>query len=245
MLKILSPYFFKDYPLFKSQKVEKISCLKTQGHCNVNYVIQTNKEKYLLRQFKYQRDRKSEFQIQNLAHKKRVGAKALILDETKQLMICEFIEGKHQQKLKQKNLKKLAMLLRKLHKIKIRQQPNDFRNAFKYKDKKVQEAFKIIKTFKPEYVLGHNDLHPKNILFGKKIQFIDWEYAGKTDRYFDLASIIIEYKLNKSDEKTFLYNYFLRHERVNFKKLEAFKVVYQILWTLWFEKLERGEIDEV
>ena len=104
---------------------------------------------------------------------------------------------------------------------------------------------RCIKRFTPEYVLGHNDLHSKNILFGKTIQFIDWEYAGKTDRYFDLAAIIIEFKLNTADEKTFLYNYFLRDAQVNFKKLEAFKVIYKILWRVWFEKLERGEIDEV
>ena len=254
MLQSLVSYFFKNskhaikfkhYPLLKAQKVQKFSRLKTQGHCNVNYLIQTDSSKYLLRKFKHKSDRKAEFYIQNLAHKKGIGAKALLLDETQQLMICGFIEGKHRQRLDQQSLKKLARLLRKLHKIKIQQQPNSFRNSFKYKDKKVQEAFKVIKTFKPEYVLGHNDLHPKNILFGRTIQFIDWEYAGKTDRYFDLAAIIIEFKLNTADEKTFLYNYFLKHQRLNHKKLEAFKVVYRTLWTVWFGKLERGEMVEV
>ena len=81
------------YALFQTQKVQKIEQLKTQGHCNVNYLIQTDGSQYLLRKFKHKSDRKIEFKIQNLAHNKRVGAKALLLDETKELMICGFIEN--------------------------------------------------------------------------------------------------------------------------------------------------------
>ncbi|HHD82441.1 MAG TPA: choline kinase, partial [Campylobacterales bacterium] len=109
--------------------------------------------------------------------------------------------------------------------------------------KKAYEAFKVIERYPPEYVLAHNDLHPKNILFGKKIEFIDWEYAGVTDRYFDLAAIVVEFKFNKKDEKRFLQTYFGRQKKVNYKKLEAYKTVYTTLWTVWFYKLERGQIN--
>jgi len=233
------------YSMLEDEEVKEFSLLKQQGHCNINYLLQTDKKKYLVRKFKHKSNRKAEFHIQNLAHKKGIAAKALLLDEPNQLMFCNYIEGKHLFKLDQQNLKKLAFLLARLHRLKIQQQPNNFRGSFKYKDKKAQEAFKVIDTFKPEYVLGHNDLHPKNILFGKKIQFIDWEYAGKTDRYFDLAAIIIEFKLNKKDEKTFLRSYFSKHETLNHKKLKAFKTVYKTLWTVWFSKLERGQIETV
>jgi len=239
------PINLKPYALLENEEVEAFSLLKQQGHCNINYLLQTNKKKYLVRKFKHKSDRKKEFHIQNLAHKKGVAAKALLLDEKNHLMICNYINGKHLQKLDQQTLKKLAQLLQKLHGIKFQQQANNFKSSFKYKDKKVQEAFNVIDTFKPEYVLGHNDLHPKNILFGKKIQFIDWEYAGKTDRYFDLASIIIEFKLNKKDEQTFLRSYFSKNETINSKKLEAFKTIYKTLWTVWFGKLERGQIATV
>jgi thiamine kinase-like enzyme len=121
----------------------------------------------------------------------------------------------------------------------------NFKSSFKYKDKKVYEAFKRLQHFKPDYVLGHNDLHPKNILFGKKIQFIDWEYAGVSDCYFDLAAIIVEFKLNDKDEKSFLRSYFSTRQTPNYKKLEAFKVIYKTLWTVWLYKLERGKIATV
>ena len=236
------PIKISHYKLLENKTIKEFSKLKEQGHCNINYLIKTEDKKYLLRKFKHDNNRKKEFYLQNIAHKKNLAAKARLLDEKNHLMICDFVEGVHQDKLEQHTLKKLALSLQKLHRINVPFAAYNFKNNFKLKDKKALEAFKIIKTFKPEYVLGHNDLHSKNILFAKKIQFIDWEYAGKTDRYFDLAAIIIEFKLKKKDEKTFLRSYFFRREKVNYKKLEAFKIIYKTLWTVWFGKLERGQI---
>lgn len=52
-------------------------------------------------------------------------------------------------------------------------------------------------------------MNPKNIIFNKnKFKIIDWEYAGINDRFFDLASICIEFQLNKSEEKIVLSSYF-------------------------------------
>ncbi|CAA6817628.1 MAG: Unknown protein [uncultured Sulfurovum sp.] len=233
----------KPYAILKNQKIKSFSLLKQQGHCNLNHFLQTETENYLVRKFKYKSDRKAEFYIQNLAHKQGIAAKALVLDEAQELMICHFVEGEHLFKLNQQNLKKLARSLKKLHKIKVQQQPQTFKKLFKYKDKKVYEAFKILQQFKPEYVLGHNDLHAKNILFGQKIQFIDWEYAGLSDRYFDLAAISIEFKLNTKDERSFLDSYFSHKQTANYKKLNAYKVIYKTLWTVWMGELERGQIE--
>lgn len=237
------PIDLKPYPLLENQQVEELSLLEFQGHCNVNYFLKTDKKEYLVRKFKHENNRKAEFFIQNLAAKQGVAARALHLDEEKGLMICDFIQGKHLYKLEQQMITRLALTLQKLHKIKFQQKPTDFKGAFEYKHKKAYEAFKVIERYPPEYVLAHNDLHPKNILFGKKIEFIDWEYAGVTDRYFDLAAIVVEFKFNKKDEKRFLQTYFGRQKKVNYKKLEAYKTVYTTLWTVWFYKLERGQIN--
>lgn len=235
----------KPYDILQNQNIKEFSRLEQQGHCNINHFLRTDQQSYLVRKFKYKNDRKAEFYIQNLAHKQGIAAKALLLDEKQGLMICDFIEGEHRFKLDQQNIKKIGMSLKKLHKLKIQQQAQTFKKLFKYKEKKVYEAFKILQQFKPEYVLGHNDLHPKNILFAKKIQFIDWEYAGMSDRYFDLAAICIEFKLNAKDEKTFLRTYFSNNKVPNYKKLNAYKVIYKTLWTVWLGELERGQIETV
>lgn len=232
----------KTYKFFEDKTIKKLILLPNQGHCNHNYLLQTKNQNYLLREFKLTNDRKSEFKIQKKVSKKAIGSKPIIIDETQGFMLCEFIEGKHKVKLTQQELKKLAKLLKKLHHIKDNKKVPLLKKYFKFKDKKVNNAFISLKKEPKELRLCHNDLHSKNILFYKKnIKFIDWEYAGVNDLYFDLVSIIIEYKLNKKDESSFLKAYFYR-KKINLKKITAYKIIYKELWRVWFEKLDKGEL---
>lgn len=239
----ISNFNLKKYKALKSQKLEHYALLDNQGHCNLNYHLKTDKQEYVIRKFKQKTERRTEYFIQNLAYKKGVAAKPILLDEEKQLMVSDYIQGEHRFDLDRFTLKKLALVLHKLHKIKFQQRPTTFKKMFKHKHKKVYQAFRIIESFQPEYVLGHNDLHPKNILFGDKIKLIDWEHAGVTDRYYDLASIIIEFKMTTQEEKIFLNAYFQNRKSPNYKKLKAYKVIYKTIWSLWFSNLERGQIN--
>ena len=232
----------KSYDIFKNHPPISCEPLAQQGHANIIYLIKTSQKKYLLRKFKISIDRKAEFAIQKKAYLHNIGAKPILLDREKGLMISEFIEGKHKEKLSQQELKKMALILKKLHKIKIRQKRNHFRENFRFKDKKVKQAFMVLEKERKEYALGHNDLHSKNILFTKRgIKLIDWEYARYSDIYFDLVSIVIEYKLNKKDSSTFLKSYF-QGKRINSKKFKSFTIIYKKLWSLWFLKLAQGEL---
>jgi len=226
----------KHYKLFEHQKIIEFKPLEQQGYSNTIYFIKTAHKKYLARKFKISLDRKAEFQIQKKAFSKNIAGEPILLDVQNGFMITKFIEGKHKNSLTQQELKKMALLLKKLHKINIRQKQNSFKENFLFKDTKVKKAFIILDKEPKEYALGHNDLHPKNIIFNKKsIKLIDWEYARYSDIYFDLVSIIIEYKLNQKDTKTFLHNYFYR-KKINYKKVEAFTLIYKELWKLWFQK---------
>ena len=236
------PLNLEKYDFLKDKKIETFELLKNQGHCNNNYLLQTPQQNYLIREFKLKNDRKSEFKVQKAVYKKNIGSKPILLDEVQGLMVCEFIEGEHKTKLNPFQLKKLASLLEKLHKVKFRKKIILLKKNFKFKDKKVQNAFIVLKKEPKELTLTHNDLHPKNILFSKRdIKLIDWEYAGINDLYFDLVAIIIEFKLSRKDETIFLKSYFKR-EKINFKKIKAYKIIYKELWRLWFEKLEKGEL---
>jgi thiamine kinase-like enzyme len=236
------PIDLQQYELFRDKKIEQFSLLSNQGHCNLNYLLVCENQKYLIREFKLANDRVSEFKIQKIASKQKIGATPLLLDKQNGVMISEFIQGVHKPKPNQQELKTLALLIKKLHAIKLQQKPNYLRQNFKFKHKKALKAFMALKAHKKEPVLCHNDLHDKNILFGKTIKLIDWEYAGVNDRYFDLASICVEFKLSKRNEEAFLRVYFGRDKRVNHKKLALYKVIYKELWRLWFLKLERGEL---
>lgn len=144
----------------------------------------------------------------------------MYLDES--IMIGAFVEGEHKKILSKKEMRQLALVIRKLHKIKLRKKPMLFAKA---------------KMFKKELVLCHGDLSVGNIIFGKTPKLIDWEYAGVADKYFDLASVCESFKLDEA--------YFLRAygSKIDLKKLEVYKEIFTLLSKEWFEKLEKGELE--
>jgi len=210
-------------------KEQDLQLLPKQGHCNLNYLLEQNGKKYLVRKFKLaDRDRNLEYKIQKLAFQKGIAAKPLYMDDS--IMIGEFVEGIHKKKLSKKELRQLALVIKKLHKIKLRQRPVNF-------PKKIMRK---VRKFKKELVLCHGDLSVNNILFENTTMLIDWEYAGVNDKYFDLASICMEFKLTKLEETFFLRAY---GGKIDFEKLEGYKEIFDILSKEWFEQLEKGKLE--
>jgi len=167
-------------------------------------------------------------------------------------MICDFLKGKHKEKLKKKDLRSLVKSLKKLHNIKIKDRPYDIEGDFKnytkiLKDKKSKQLIKAslkelkkIKKYKFEKVLCHHDLNKNNILFYKnKTMFIDWEFSCVNDRFFDLANIAFEFNLNIKEEKMLLKEYLGEVKTSDIKKLASYKIIYENLWSLWFKTLEQ------
>ena len=79
-----------------------------------------------------------------------------------------------------------------------------------------------------------------NILFNKnKAIFIDWEFACVNDKFFDLATICIEFNLNKSQENILLKKYLKKVKKLDTKKLASYKIIYKNLSILWFKSLKK------
>ena len=202
----------KKYDCFKKEKLEELILLDEQGLSNTNYLLKTSKKNYIIKVFgSLHVDRKFEFEVSKKAYKKGIGANPVLLDMDNSLMIYEFLDGFHKFKLKRDDIKSIALLLKKLHKIKVRSRKKDF-------------------------VLCHHDLNPKNFIFLKKdIRLIDWEYASANDRYFDLASVAVEFKLNKKEERIFLGYYFKNNHLINIKKINFYKIKYVKICKKWFK----------
>lgn len=230
---------FSNYPLYKDTDTGPLTLLSDQGFSNKNYTFQNNNTTYLLRKFILQdRDRELEYKIQTLAYEKGIAAQPFLLDLGNDLMICEFLEGEHKQILSREELKQIVEVLKKLHVVKIDSENMEIATLFAVQNKEMKEAFSILEKYPKEMVICHNDLNPKNILFSNNsVKFIDWEFAGLNDLYFDLASVSVEFELSVLDEAYFLANYFLIDEW-NKDKLEAYKTIYIALCKQWFESLE-------
>jgi len=217
-------------------KIEHLTLLPEQGFSNENYIFSIDQEAYILRKFKLQdRDRKWEYTVQSLAYEHGLAAKPCHLDLSQGFMVCEFLEGQHKTELDRDDLSVFAEQLKVLHNLTVENKVLELKTMFKTLNSELEEAFSAIETFPKEIVLCHNDLNPKNCIFSEEgLKFIDWEFAGLNDLYFDLASVSVEFNLGTIDEAYFLASYF-RMNGWEKEKLDAYKVVYKALCKQWFE----------
>ncbi len=221
-------------PFFSDKTIESCTLLEHQGYCNENYLVVAYEIKYIVRKLlRDDIDREFEWQVQQFAFKKNITAEPLIFDKENGFMVFEFLEGEHKNKLNVDNLKLLAITLEKLHSISIDAKLIELH--IKTKTDEVLKAFETIDKYPKDYLLCHNDLNPQNIFFSNDVKFIDWEYASMNDRYFDLASVCVEFGLDDEMREVFLNAYF-RGKNISKEKLEAYMVVYRVLCEKWFKE---------
>ena len=222
--------------LFAGKTVTKPVLLFQQGFSNENYSFYADKQRYLLRKFKLQdRDRTLEYKVQKLAYQHGLAAQPYYLNLEEGFMVCKYLDGKHINKLTRAEISVFVQQLKQLHTLKIEQQPLAFEANFSVFTQELEEAFDVIDNASAETVLCHNDLNPQNCIFSKQtIKFIDWEFAGMNDLYFDLASFSVEFQFSVLDEAYMLSSYF-GMRGWDKKKLDAYKVIYKALCKQWFE----------
>lgn len=235
-----------------------IELLKSQGFNNISYLIKTNNKSYVLRVFKSAKSvnisREFEYHTQKIANSLKIAPKPIFIN--KEFMIYEYLKGIHKEQLSINEIKNLSFVIKKIHSIKLKTKPYNLKKDFKMYEKlfKDEKNLALLKELKialrkakkitnkdDDLVLSHFDLNPNNIIFFKNtIKIIDWEYAGTNDRFFDLASICVEFKLDKKEEKLFLKSYFKNinptKEKLKKyqKKLKIFKIIYKNFCILWF-----------
>jgi len=226
----------KKHDFFIDKTIDSCNYLEQQGYCNENYVIVSEGQKYIARKFlRTDIDRNFEYKVQQLAFEKNITAEPLVFNKENGFMIFEFLEGVHKRQLNKDELQRLAYILQNLHNIQVNRAPIVLH--IENKSDEVEKAFEHILNYPKEHTLCHNDLNPQNIFFGDEVKLIDWEYAGVNDRYFDLASVCIEFDLNQEEEEYFLRSYFLIKNEIKYKKLRAYKVIYKALCAQWFDRL--------
>ncbi len=219
---------------FADRQILTVSTLEQQGHCNQNYLLHTDKGKYILRIFgQEKRDRNAEYHIQHLAFMHKLAPRPIILDLETGFMVSEYIPGKHINTLSTRSVHSLSRALFTLHSISLQEE---------HVSASIEQ--KGIEVFEYDPVLCHRDLNPYNILWEDDMPtLIDWEYAGVNDRYFDLAAVTVEFKLDKQMCALFLKSYFDDHGAIDTKKLHAYQTHYQNLCGQWWQEKRSLQAD--
>ena len=216
------------HTLFTQDEILELTPLVEQGYCNQNYLLRTQNNRYILRVFGTEdRDRALEYQIQTEAYRLGIAPQTYCLDTEQTYMISEYIQGKHKTTLSSGNLHSLAQQLRLLHSIEIDTPPTILAIP--------NTESTPVAQFSHEPVLCHNDLNPQNLLWRETdLMLIDWEYAGSNDRYFDLASVVVEFGLGELERGILMEAYFqpILWDR---EKLETYTRLYREVCQQWWD----------
>jgi hypothetical protein len=82
-------------------------------------------------------------------------------------------------------------------------------------------------------VLGHNDLLNANFLYDGSVRILDWEYAGMTDPFFDLANLSANHELDGATDAALLHHYFGDCDDHMVATLQLFKAVSELREAMW------------
>ena len=96
----------------------------------------------------------------------------------------------------------------------------------------------IVGAFEKENIIKvpcHNDTLAGNFLGDEnKLTLIDWEYSGRNDLYYDLATFSMENELNNEQEQQFLKFYFSGNPaEINYKRFYMNKFLTSFYWCVW------------
>ncbi|MBU0279237.1 phosphotransferase [Gemella sp. zg-570] len=225
---------------------------------NYNYLVETNKKKYILKFF----GRGTEKLISRELEKKNLEIVKLfnldvnnyIFDIKQGIEINEYIENAitYDEKIIKTKLSSISKILQIVHLSKpqfnskfdiffeIEKYESLIENSIPYKNYK-EIKLEIIKLKEELNKIGldykncHIDLVPENFIEDTKgrIYLIDWEYCAVNDPMWDIASLFLESNFIKSEEEEFFNFYKTEKTPINQQKIFIYKILQDILWSLW------------
>ena len=186
MILKIKRYLEETNPLRLKPK-EKIKTIKklSRGESNVNYLLVTNSNKYLIRfdlTNKSSSKFKQEFNILRKIEKLNISSKPLFIDTSKKyfkenLMILSYIEGTSLDKLKKtqyfSQLNKMVLLFAKLHNVDLK-----LNNKFYSCKERIKQANSNIKKIKSQ-IDKDNSLHKLFGIYERNFKTLSKNYKPK------------------------------------------------------------------
>lgn len=215
-----------------------------QGLSNYNFYVEANQQTYLLKCFRYQ------FPKLALEQQKHMVTKQAIIGVSEQhhCALFQYLAGRTMM-VSDYHIGKVVKALRLLHqqscesnRVHLNVLFSPFNHLCQYQQLRpcIDKALAEIESFVRHEGFCHNDLVLENILKTESdLVFIDYEYAGNNDVFFDLAAISESFTLNRQEQEALLKEY-CRTAKITLassdalSKLSAYQHLYNALCCLWY-----------
>jgi aminoglycoside phosphotransferase (APT) family kinase protein len=237
-------------------RVKTIEVL-AHGITNSNYVVDLGDERVVVRVPGANTqllgiDRTNEVVAGGLAAAADVGPEVLLTDQGTGCIVFRFIDGRPvpaAELCEEPMLGAFVRTLREVHAAGIAptiwnpyevirdhrdvalardvRAPFDMARAFELLD-----AIEVARPFRAT-VLGHNDLLNANFLFDGRLRIVDWEYAGMSDPFFDLANVAVNNFFPLEAEHSLIRHYFGDDDDARMATLSVMKIVSELREAMW------------
>jgi thiamine kinase len=233
----------------------------SDGPTNASFLVEHQGEKFVLRLDKPETaalglDRENENRVIEAVAAAGLGPEFRYFDTGQGICVRPWLAGRSwsvSDLHEPRNLERLAILLRRLHRLQAVGKPFDpMAAARRYATavgteqaaRLADHAADVIGAGQDgETALCHNDLVRENIFEAEdgRLLLIDWEYAGMGDPYFDLAVVAQHHRLEPGLSRSFLDAWLGRpattEEQDHLSRQCTF---YQCLLELWNLRLQLG-----
>ena len=242
----------KQIPAWKD--VDKFQVEPLAGLTNTNYLVTVNGDRFVLRvsgqnTLQLGINREYEYEALSAVSKAGIGAQVEYYLLPEGHLVTRFINGHHltlEEYRTPENIQRIVKTVKRLHKLPLTKAAfSPFRCVESYAEqarsmripfpegfnKRLEKMEKIeqeqARDTYPWHRFCHNDLFFVNMLDDGKIWFIDWEFSGVSDIYYDLATLSYAYDspdtMPRELQEYMLECYFGDVKKENWTRLEGMK----------------------
>jgi thiamine kinase-like enzyme len=231
------------------------------GLTNRNYLVDADSEAYVLRVAGADTaalgiDRDREVACARAAAAAGIGPEVVAYFPEHGAIITRFVVGrmiKAAHIRKPRTLRRVAEVLRRCHGLPVPAEAADFspiaavrsyRELARKRNVKLPSELdslpellahfeEQVQTADPQ-CLCHNDLLPANFIDdGHRLWIIDWEFAGRGDRFFDLGSFAANCELEEAQERLLVEGYFGEARPADLRRLRLMRLVSDLREAMW------------
>jgi thiamine kinase-like enzyme len=235
-----------------------------EGLTNTNYSVTVNRERFVLRVSGQNTaclgiNRSDEAEILTAVSDAGIGAQVAFYKLPEGHLVTRYINGRHlslEEYRTPENIERIVKLVKRLHELPlVRAHFSPFRRVESYAQQakamgvpfphdfqKMLERMRAIEQEQardsyPWQRFCHNDLFSVNVLDDGNIRFIDWEFAGVNDVYYDLATLTYAYDsldtLPRELQEHMLGCYFGEVRQENWRRLESMQYMLMFFTAMW------------